>query len=211
MRVYLSGAMDKAVDLGIGWRDMITPTLKKLGIVVLNPCDKPIDMEFKIENRQYRQALKTSCKFDELNSEVRKLRVVDLRLVDVSDFLIVYLDNDVSSCGTWEEICTANRQKKPVLIMCKQGKVAIPDWVWGMLPHQHIFSDWDGVFSYLVHIHCEENVDSLKRWIFFDYSKMLPERSVEESALEASIMLNPGGVVKESSRACVSPMSKSTD
>ncbi len=43
MRTYLVGAMDRVPDGGTGWRNAITPTLKELGIEVLDPCDKPIE------------------------------------------------------------------------------------------------------------------------------------------------------------------------
>ena len=44
MRTYLAGAMDRVPDGGAGWRDKITPLLKKMGVVVLNPCDKPSEI-----------------------------------------------------------------------------------------------------------------------------------------------------------------------
>jgi len=182
MRCYLSGAMDKAEDNGVGWRKRLTPFLQNLGIVVLNPCDKPIEMDFEIENRDYRETLKRENRFEELNTEVRKLRSIDLRMVDNSDFIIVNIDNDIPSCGTWEEITLANREKDPILVRCVQGKKAIPDWVWGMLPHQHIFSTWSELKSYLVHVHTDQIVDSMKRWVFFDYSQMVPTVGVDASA-----------------------------
>ena len=185
-RVYLSGAMERALDVGEGWRNRITPYLDRLGIVVLNPCKKPIDMVFKIEDREYREGLRMDGDFETLNKEVRILRAVDLRLVDISDFLIVYLDNEVSSCGTWEEIVTANRQKKPVLIHCKQGKERIPDWLWGMLPHQFIFGSWDDLFEYLRQVNIADEIDNMRRWMFFDYSSMVPKISVSQSVLEST-------------------------
>ena len=43
MRAYLAGAMDRVPDGGVGWRQEIHPTLKRFGIRVLDPCDKPIN------------------------------------------------------------------------------------------------------------------------------------------------------------------------
>ena len=44
MRTYLAGAMDRVPDGGAGWRDKITPLLERMGVVVLNPCDKPSEI-----------------------------------------------------------------------------------------------------------------------------------------------------------------------
>ena len=38
---YLCGPMDRVPDGGTGWRKMITPILKDIGIGVLDPSDKP--------------------------------------------------------------------------------------------------------------------------------------------------------------------------
>jgi 16S rRNA C967 or C1407 C5-methylase (RsmB/RsmF family) len=178
MRCYLSGAMDKADDFGKGWRLEFTPFLQKLGVVVLDPCDKPIEGEFEIENRDFCNRLREEERYEELNQEVRLIRVVDLRMVDMADFLVVNVDNDVPSCGTWEEIALANRQKNPILIRCAQGKKNIPGWVWGMIPHQHIFGEWNDLKKYLLHVNSDEDVDTMKRWMFFDYSAMIPRVSV---------------------------------
>ena len=52
-------------------------------------------------------------------------------------------------CGSYEEISTANRQKKPVLVWCEQGKMLAPNWLFFMLPHEHIFSSMDQLLAYL--------------------------------------------------------------
>ena len=40
---YLCGAMDRVPDGGEGWRRMISPVLRDMGIGVLDPCNKPTD------------------------------------------------------------------------------------------------------------------------------------------------------------------------
>lgn len=168
-RVYLAGAMDRVADRGNGWRDNITPFLEQLGIVVFNPIKKPtaIGQEDDITHK-----LKLSLKLDQNYSELSKLmktiRSVDLRLVDISDFLIVNLDLDVHPCGTYEEIFWANRQKKPIIIHMVQGKQNAPDWLFGTIPHNMIFSSWNEIKDYLQHINVESNIESHNRWYFFD-------------------------------------------
>ena len=55
------------------------------------------------------------------------------------------------------------------------------DWVFGMIPHQHIFSQWEDLMEYLYHVHSDDIVDDMRRWIFFDFSKLVPKISIEES------------------------------
>jgi nucleoside 2-deoxyribosyltransferase len=167
-RVYLAGAMDRVADRGATWRDSITPFLQNLGVVVFNPITKPtsIGMEDK-QSHIIKTKLKQSYRYDELTVIMKTIRRVDLRLVDISDFLIVNLNLDIHPCGTYEEIFWANRQKKPIIIHMEQGKQHTPDWLFGTIPHQMIFSSWDEIKDYLVHINSSENIETHKRWYFF--------------------------------------------
>jgi hypothetical protein len=49
----------------------------------------------------------------------------------------------------------------------EQGKSNTPDWLFGTIPHQMIFSTWDEVKEYLLHINNTANIESYKRWYFF--------------------------------------------
>ncbi len=167
-RVYLAGAMDRVPDRGVTWRDNITPFLESLGIVVFNPIKKPsIEGSEDEQTHIYKVKLKKEQKFDELSNLMKTIRSVDLRLVDISDFLIVNLDIDQHPCGTYEEIFLANRSKKPVIIHMEQGKNFAPDWLFGTIPHQMIFSSWDEIKDYLKHIDSCQNIEPYKRWQFF--------------------------------------------
>lgn len=168
-RVYLAGAIDRVDDKGRGWRDEITPFLKSLGVVVFNPILKPTEIGLEDNDTHLiKHKLKSQKRYDELSSMMKVIRSVDLRLVDISDFLIVNLDLSIHPCGTYEEIFWANRQKKPILIHMVQGKEHTPDWIFGTIPHQMIYSDWNDIYAYLEHIHSSENIDSHKRWYFFN-------------------------------------------
>lgn len=168
-RVYLAGAMDRVADRGNGWRDNITPFLESLGITVFNPIKKPSSVGIEDENtHRHKLKLKADHNYDELSSLMKSIRSVDLRLVDISDFLIVNLDLDVHPCGTYEEIFLANRQKKPIIIHMLQGKQNAPDWLFGTIPHMMIFSSWDQIKSYLNFIDTSENIDTYNRWYFFN-------------------------------------------
>lgn len=167
-RVYLAGAMDRVLDRGNGWRDNITPFLEDLGVVVFNPIKKPTTLgKEDSETHQHKLKLKYDKKYDELSELMKVIRSVDLRLVDISDFLIVNLDLDVHPCGTYEEIFLANREKKPIIIHMVQGKQSAPDWLFGTVPHEMIFSTWDEIKNYLIHINNDNEINHYKRWYFF--------------------------------------------
>lgn len=167
-RVYLAGAMDRVSDRGTGWRDDITPFLEQLGITVFNPIKKPTVVGSEdCQTHKLKQKLKNNFEYDELSSLMKTIRSVDLRLVDISDFLIVNLDLDIHPCGTYEEIFWANRQKKPIIIHMVQGKQNAPDWLFGTVPHDMIFSSWDQVKNYLIKINTESTIKTFNRWYFF--------------------------------------------
>jgi nucleoside 2-deoxyribosyltransferase len=168
-RVYLAGAMDRVSDRGNGWRDNITPFLENLKVVVFNPIKKPTILgKEDEETHRYKIKLKSEQKYDELSQLMKVIRSVDLRLVDISDFLIVNLDLDVHPCGTYEELFLANRSKKPVVVHIQQGKNNTPDWLLGTIPHQMIFSTWLEVQQYLQHIHTSSEIQHFNRWRFFN-------------------------------------------
>ncbi len=167
-RVYLAGAMDRVADRGATWRDNITPFLEQKGVVVFNPITKPTTTGMEDnDSHVIKTKLKASERYDELSEMMKVIRRVDLRLVDISDFLIVNLNLDIHPCGTYEEIFWANRQKKPIIVHMEQGKNKTPDWLFGTIPHQMIFSNWDELKNYLSHIDNSENIDTHKRWYFF--------------------------------------------
>jgi nucleoside 2-deoxyribosyltransferase len=168
-RVYLAGAMDRVADRGNGWRDNITPFLENLGVIVFNPIKKPtvVGQEDEVTHK-LKIKLKQEKSYDELSSIMKIIRSVDLRLVDISDFLIVNLDLDIHPCGTYEEIFWANRQKKPIIVHMVQGKQNAPDWLFGTIPHQMIFSSWEDVKNYLLQIHADLEIKTYNRWYFFN-------------------------------------------
>ncbi len=167
--VYLIGAIDRAEDLGSTWRSQIQKMLRrKFHCNVYNPLEKPIDTGVEGEEaRKYNRGLKITGKYDEFSKRVRTIRCVDLRMVDKSDFIICYIDMDIPMCGTIEELTTANRQKKPVIVFCKQGKINIPDWLFGMLPHDMFFDTIEEVIEYLKKVNAGFG-NHTDRWMFFD-------------------------------------------
>jgi hypothetical protein len=104
---------------------------------------------------------------------MKKIRSFDLRCTDISDWSIAYLDYSIPMNGTYEEIFTLNRSKKPVLLFCEQGIDKIGDWFFGTLPHQLFFDEWDKLYQYILDINNGTITDTLNRWVFFNYKDLI--------------------------------------
>jgi hypothetical protein len=168
-RCYLAGAMEKDATNGVEWRQEIQNVLSDLKICWLDPTDKPTEIGREtLATKQELITAREAGDYEAVAHLMKTIRCVDLRMTDISDFLIVNLDPDVPTFGTLEEISNANRQKKPVLVHIVGGKNRAPLWLLAMLPHQLIFSEWSGIHAYLRHIAHDEVIDRLNRWYFFD-------------------------------------------
>lgn len=166
--------MDRVIDGGTKWRSDIKGFLDVLGVIVLNPCNKPIPMGREDElSREHIHSLKMSGNFDEVSKLMREVRSIDLRMVDISDFVILNIDTSVHMCGSYEELSLANRQKKPILVHVEQGKVDCPNWVFGTIPHEHIFDSWKDLRLHLTDI--AVSGPNHKRWVLFDLQQKYEE------------------------------------
>lgn len=172
-QVYLVGPIDRAPDSGAGWRNQIKPLLiERFGLKVFDPLNKPLKSFVEGDlNTKLRHEWKNKKKYKKLSHTMKAIRATDLRCCDLSHFIIAYLDIDIYSCGTFEEIFLANRQKKPVLIWCKQGKKAIPDWLFGTLPHQMMFGSMKKLIKYLDKIDTSKEERIMNRWLLFGDNK----------------------------------------
>ena len=122
-RCYLAGAMEKDATNGIEWRQAIQAALSDLRIRWLDPTDKPTAIGREtLETKQELIQARLAHDYDAVRNIMRTIRCVDLRMTDISDFLIVNLDPDVPTFGTHEEIANANRQKKPIIVHLVGGK-----------------------------------------------------------------------------------------
>ena len=124
MRTYLAGAMDRVSDGGVGWRRKITPQLRALGVTVLDPCDKPAEVVREDDKtRSNIQAFKIREEYDRIREDYAVIRTLDLRCVDVSDFIIASIDINVHACGTYEEICCKQSEETNFnLVPARQGE-----------------------------------------------------------------------------------------
>jgi len=167
--------MDRVRDGGVGWRNYMSSKLKDIGVGVLNPCDKPTN--FAKEDLGFRdkiESFKRTKNFDAVKGEMRDIAAIDLRMVDIAHFVIMLIDIDIHMCGSYHEAFVAVNQKKPLLIMCEQGKEHTPNWLFGVVPHEHIFSSWSELREYINHVNEDEDeeVKDFNRWRFFDWGKV---------------------------------------
>ncbi len=171
MRIYLAGCIDRVADDGVVWRRQIRKSLKDHGILWLDPTDKPTSVAAEDpETRRVRHQRKAAGDYKYVANEMKIIRATDLRLVDIADALIVNIDVDVHAAGTYEELYLANRQRKPVLVRTVQSVASTPDWLFGTLPYQHFFGDWDSLIKYLHHVDADPEIETYNRWKFFDFT-----------------------------------------
>jgi hypothetical protein len=162
--------MEFAPDGGVNWREYVKEQLADLKIYWFDPCNKPTD-DF-IEDDTTHELLRSSKamgRFDFVREMVKPIRCFDLRMSDVSDFLIVHLDNTIPAFGTIEEISNANREKKPILVHVEQGAKTASSWLFAMIPPCMVFSTWEDLFAYVRHIATDEKIERMNRWFFFNF------------------------------------------
>jgi DNA-directed RNA polymerase subunit RPC12/RpoP len=178
--VYLCGPIDRVADAGKDWRQMLAPWLQsELGSIVLDPTNKQATghTDEDAEWRDSIQKLQDNKAYDELTNAIKPVRNYDLRCVDKSDYLVCNYDTSVQMCGTMEEIFIANKQLKPIVFHCPQGKHNMPRWLFSVFPHELFFDSWNAVKAYLLHIHAspQDKITTYDRWKFFNVDKQVSQ------------------------------------
>lgn len=171
LRCYLAGPIDYAQDDGTGWRNEVQKWLEKKKVFVFNPCDKPISYQkYKEidEEKTKMLALKTSGRYFELTQRMKEIVHVDLRMVDVSDMVIVYIDPSITMFGTIHELINSLQQRKPTLVVIEGGKSKAPNWLFGLMDFNFMFNSFEELYAFLTHIDEGFIEADLSRWVFFD-------------------------------------------
>lgn len=189
MLTYLIGPMDYATDKGAGWRLEITPFLHRMNVGVLNPCDKPSTNVDVIEDETLYERInkcKSLAREAELSGDLALAKELysqahylaqnfvryDLRMVDISHFCVMHINPHIHMCGSYGEQSMACMQRKPIVGFCPQGKDKIPNWLFGILKPELLFSSIDEVKNYLRHVDSDPVVDDHNRWRFIDMNKV---------------------------------------
>ncbi len=175
-RVYLAGPIDYADDDGIAWRQAITPKLEAMNIMVMDPTNKmTTNTRFNEvgEEQNNLKELKKLGRWHELRSEMKPIVLVDLRMVEIADFVIAYIDQSTPMCGTWEELFVSLRQRKPTFVVAEGGKENMPLWLFGRINPDYIFDSFEDLDNYLSGINEGKIAEDATRWVFFN-EKPLP-------------------------------------
>lgn len=171
--VYLAGPIDESKETAHLWRRDMSEFLWENEIGVLNPCDKPSGMHEGEDFVDYMNNLKDIGDFDKVSNEMSKIVRIDLHMVDLCNFVILYVNKDTHMCGSYGEQTYAALEKKPVIVICEQGKNKIPSWLFGTgMRHEMFFSNFEDAKSYIKHVAYDYEVDCLNRWRFIDYDKV---------------------------------------
>jgi hypothetical protein len=165
--VYLSGPIDNAKDFGKGWRENFIDNTKHLNMSIINPCNKPASCVHEVTGDvRTVSKIRESENWKEMQDFVKQFRREDLRFTDVSDFLVAYIDADIPSWGTPDEIYTAERQKKPILAIVNGGIKRLPTWLFGVFRIDEIFSTVEECINHLNKIDSGE-IKMDRRWVLF--------------------------------------------
>ncbi len=166
-RAYLSGPMDfigsRVIEKYLGWRAILTPVLKALGITVLDPWNKPNIKGLKNYGREGILPSKEEYEKDFWTNEETRARFetdfwetvhIDCRMVDLSDFVIAFVPTNIYSVGTVHEIIIARNQLKPALLVSPPIKydffpeiAALPEEVKQALKHYGLKENPHGIPS----------------------------------------------------------------
>lgn len=169
-KIYLSGPMENTSD-GRSWRQTAKARLSNLGIVCFDPYEKPFLHAFE-ENEQTRAELKDAMQngeFDWVHRRMKEVRNTDLRICDLSDFGLFFIDPKIVSYGTAEELSMMNSQKKPCFIVVNGGKKLAPLWLMGVLPPHYFYDSLEDALSMI------ERIDSGRREIDSNRWRILKE------------------------------------
>ncbi len=130
---YLSGPMDfvadRTVERTTGWRNRVTQFLEDQGCQTFDPWYKPAVRNLGRYGEETDGSIGSRDKWTfkdieegarirhRLAKEFWPVMHIDLRMVDLSDFLIATCPTNLYSVGTPHEIVVARQQQKPVLLV----------------------------------------------------------------------------------------------
>ena len=154
IKIFISGAIDRVKDDGVGWRKEIKRKCKKakLNVKFLDPTDKPKELGSEIGEEKIRiKELMKKKKWIQAQEQVKTFRRFDLRMVDACHLFIIYIDLHVHYCGSYDEFNTAERQQKPLFVIMAPGqsKYDVPSWLIASLNEDEVFESVDDCVEHL--------------------------------------------------------------
>ena len=85
--------------------------------------------------------LKNTGRYFELTQRMKEIVHMDLRMVDISDFVIVYLDPASRPFGTIHELLNSLHQRKPTLVVVEGGRANASNWLFGIMNYNEFMFD----------------------------------------------------------------------
>lgn len=146
-------------------RQRLKREMGKYGITVYDHYKKPFISaaeEDEVTRLQFKRWLENE-EYDKL-SEKKHIRTFDLKLIDISDFIVVIFDPLTLTIGTWEEFFWANRLKKPIFFVNTGGKKNTPYWIFWTIPHKYIYSSIEEMLFVINKINNGEHPIDNARW-----------------------------------------------
>jgi hypothetical protein len=146
-------------------RTYLKEELGKRGVTVYDHYNKPFISSVE-EDENVRAKFKTWLENEEYDklAEQRNIRTFDLKLIDISDFIIIMFDPSVLTVGTWEEFFWANRLKKPIFFVNTKGKKTTPYWIFWTIPHKYIYSSVEEMLKMIEDIDLGRHPIDSERW-----------------------------------------------
>ena len=166
--VYLAGPIDFAEDDGKEWRQKFAEVSSDwdTGLTIMDPTDKPPGLGSEVDKEKDRaDELKKNGEWEDLQDMVNKYRRIDLRMVDLCDVFVMYVDTSIHMCGTYFEAAMCEIQKKPIFAIIKGGREAAPDWLFAVVHYQDMFSNVESCVNHLAMIN-EGSIGVDSRWVF---------------------------------------------
>lgn len=163
-KTYLIGPWENAISQD--WRQEIHPRLEKLNITIFTPFNKPFMNSFD-EGPETKELIYASIKAKDFNlvrNHMKAVRAFDLRMVDLSDFVIAYINPKIPSWGSADEIYTALRSRKPTFLIIEGGIEKCPLWLFASIPPKFIFNSVDNLMTYLENVNSGREPLDTKYW-----------------------------------------------
>jgi len=163
-KTYLAGNLEYS-DESLSWRDLVETELSNLEIICLSPIKRTFDKQM-VETKEDRERLKLirqNGEWDEVASYMKEVVKKDLRLIDLSDFVIFNFEFEKPTFGTMHELVVAEQQRKPIFVTCRDLKL-VPLWIMGLIDKKYFYRSITDVIEAVRKINSgEQSIDS-DRW-----------------------------------------------
>lgn len=151
---------------GQTWREVVKNRLSNIGILTLDPYNHPF-INSQEENDEVRENLREELEkgnYDIVSRFFKQIRAEDLRMVDLSDFIICYINPKIPTIGTIEELAISCRQQKPIFLVIEGGKKKAPYWLFGMLNHNYMYGSFEEMLFVIERINNGDIKLSSSKW-----------------------------------------------